>query len=177
MTKACDKFHCGDIVVGNESATGYSVTGKGVKCEVLAIDSVTDMIKVTPIKEPRWSGGFWVYPFAFDIVNPAGSSTSTSATKKSKQYDAGFEEGVKYGLMLQDSPWVFVKDELPDSSIKCLLTVSAIIPGVSDSIIEVYPHIVNRMDGYWVTNLGIHIDGDCVIAWMRVPEPYNPENK
>ena len=176
MEKVSSDFHVGDIVIGNESAAGYAVTGEGVKCEVLATDSAANMIMVTPIKEPRWSDGFWVFPFAFDIVNPAGSSTSTSATKKSKQYDAGFEEGVKYGLMLQDSPWVSVKDKLPDSSTKCLLTISAIIPGMPDPILEVYAHVVNRINDCWVTNLGIHIDGDCVIAWMKVPEPYNPEN-
>ena len=178
MVKVSSDFHVGDIVIGNEKAAGYTITCTGVKCEVHAIDHADNMINVSVIIPDGVGGPYlhdahWVHPCAFDII---ASATNTPATKKAKQYDTGFEAGVKYGLMLQDSPWVSVKDKLPDSSTKCLLTVSAIIPGIPDPILEVYPHIVNRMDGYWVTNLGIHIDDDCVIAWMKVPEPYNPEN-
>ena len=177
MVKVSSDFHVGDIVVGNEKAAGYSITCTGVKCEVHAIDQVDNMIKVSVIipdgvGEPYLHDAHWVHPCAFDIV-----ALAESTAKKSKQYDLGFEAGVKYGLMLQDTEWVSVKDKLPDPSTKCLLTIGSIITGVPAAILEVYPNIANRIDDCWVTDLGIHIADDCVLAWMKVPEPYNSENK
>lgn len=56
----------GDVIIGNERARDYLITGVGVKCKIVDICSDNGQILVYPLDDSRTT--YWVYARCFDKV-------------------------------------------------------------------------------------------------------------
>ena len=71
--------------------------------------------------------------------------------------------------------WVNVEDRLPSEVFGCLVTVWDSPPNGGDDFPNLLPYFVGWDGEQWNDSDGVRCPFE-VIAWMKLPEPYQPKN-
>ena len=77
--------------------------------------------------------------------------------------------------LLKEQEWIPIEERLPEEPFGCLVTIWDSKPNGGDDFPNILPYFVGWDGEQWNDNDGERCPFE-VIAWMKLPEPYQPKD-